>query len=79
MRSMYVHRDVPLAEADVLLDISLLSLIELLDSAALPLTGAGDDRRVQLRDLVAVQEQRADNRRDRAIALAVAQEAGAYD
>ncbi len=74
-----VHRDVSLAEAAALLDVPLPSLVELLDSADLPSIGMGDDRRVRLRDLVAIQERRADNRRDLATALAIAQEAGAYD
>jgi hypothetical protein len=53
---------------------------QLLDTGELASHGEGDDRRVRVSDVVSYKQRRsADNRRDLATALAVAQEAGAYD
>ncbi len=80
MATETIDKDVSLAEAATLLDVSLPILIRSLETGAIPSTGMGDERRIKLRDLVAYKEQRsADNRRDLATALAVVQEAGAYD
>lgn len=75
-----VHKDVALVEAAALLDVSLSALIQSLETGAILSTGTGDERRIGLHDLVAYKEQRsADSKRDLATALAVVQEAGAYD
>lgn len=75
-----VHKDVSLVEAAALLDVSLPALIQSLETGAVLSTGTGNERRIGLHDLVAYKEQRsADSRRDLATALAVVQEAGAYD
>ena len=75
-----VQRDVSLAEAATLLGVSVTFLNLLLDTGELASHGEGDERRVRVHDLVSYKERRsAANRRDLATALAVAQEAGAYD
>jgi excisionase family DNA binding protein len=75
-----VQRDVSLAEAAVLLGVSVPFLNQVLDTGELASHGVGDDRRVRVSDVVSYKQRRsADNRRDLATALAVAQEAGAYD
>src|SRR2546423_13693013 len=75
-----VQRDVSLAEAATLLGVAVRFLSEWLDTGELASHGEGDDRRVRVSDMVSYKERRsADNRRDLATALAVAQEAGAYD
>ena len=75
-----VHRDVTLAEAATLLGVSVTFLSQLLDTGELASHGEGDDRCVRVSDVVSYKQRRsADNRRDLATALAVAQEAGAYD
>ena len=74
-----VDKEISPAEAATLLDMPPF-VAQLLNASVIPATGAGDGRRVKLRDLLAYKEgQSADNRRDLATALAVAQEAGAYD
>jgi excisionase family DNA binding protein len=75
-----VQRHVSLAEAATLLGVSVPFLSQLLDTGELASHGEGDDRRVRVSDVVSYKERwSADNRRDLAAALAVAQEAGAYD
>lgn len=75
-----VQRDVSLEEAATLLGVSGAFLNQLLDTGELASHGKGDDRRIRVSDVVSYKERRsADNRRDLATALAVAQEAGAYD
>jgi excisionase family DNA binding protein len=75
-----VRRDVSLAEAATLLGVSVAFVNQLLDTGELASHGEGDDRRVRVSDVVSYKQRRsADNRRDLATALAVAQEAGAYD
>ena len=75
-----VNRDLPPPEAATLLHVSLPFLMGLLDAHEIPSTGTGDDRRIRLSDLLAYKARRSvENRRDLATALAVAQEAGAYD
>jgi excisionase family DNA binding protein len=75
-----VQRDVSLAEAATLLGVSGTFLNQLLDTGELASHGEGDDRRIRVSDVVSYKQRRsADNRRDLATALAVAQEAGAYD
>jgi excisionase family DNA binding protein len=75
-----VRRDLSLDEAAILLGVSSVTLRELLDGNELPSTGTGAERRVQLDNLVAYKKQQsARNRAYLAEALAVAQEAGAYD
>ena len=75
-----VHKEVSLVEAAALLDMSLPALIQLLETGAILSTGTGEERRIGLHDLVVYKEQRSvANKRDLATALAVVQEAGAYD
>lgn len=75
-----VHRDMPLTEAATLLHVSVPFLTGLLDAQEIPSSGTGDDRHILLSDLMAYKARRSsENRRDLATALAVAQEAGAYD
>ncbi len=75
-----VHKEVSLSEAAALLDVPPPFVAQLLDASVIPATGTGEERRVKMRDLLLYKErQSADNRRDLATALAVAQEAGAYD
>lgn len=75
-----VHRDLSLAEAATLLHVSVPFLAGLLDADEISSSGTGDERRIRLGDLMAYKARRSDeNRRDLATALAVAQEAGAYD
>ena len=75
-----VQGDVSLAEAATLLGVSVTRVNQLLDTGELASHGEGDDRRVRVSDVMSYKERRsADNRRDLATALAVAQEAGAYD
>jgi hypothetical protein len=74
------EREVSLAGAAMLLGVSIAFLNQLLDTGELASHGEGDDRRVRVSDVVSYKQRRsADNRRDLATALAVAQEAGAYD
>jgi hypothetical protein len=71
---------VSLAEAATLLRVSVTFLSQLLDTGELASRGEGDDRRVRVSDVVSYKQRRsADNRRDLATALTVAQEAEAYD
>ena len=75
-----VQRDVSLAEAATLLGVSVTLLSQLLDTGELASRGEGDDRRVRVSDVVGYKQRRsADNRRDLATSLAIAQETGAYD
>jgi hypothetical protein len=75
-----VQSDVSLAEAATLLGVSVTFLSQLLDTGELASRGEGDDRRVRVSDVVSYKQRRsADNRRDLATALTVAQEAEAYD
>jgi len=75
-----VQRDVSLGEAATLLGVAVRFLNQLLDTGELTSHGEGDDRCVRVSDVVSYKQRRsADNRRDLATALAVAQEAGAYD
>jgi len=74
------ERDVSLAVAATLLDVSVAFLSQLLDTGELASHGEGDGRRVRVSDVVSYKERRsADNRRDLATALAVAQQAWAFD
>ena len=64
----------------MLLGVSIAFLNQLLDTGELASHEDGDDRRVRVSDVVSYKQRRsADNRRDLATALAVAQEAEAYD
>ena len=75
-----VQRDVSLAEAATLLGVSGAFLNQLLATGELASHGEGDDQRIRVSDVVSYKERRsADNRRDLATALAVAQQVGAYD
>jgi excisionase family DNA binding protein len=75
-----VQRDVSLVEAATLLGVSVTFLKQLLDTGELASHGEGDGRRVRVSEVVSYKQRRsADNRRDLATALVVAQEAGAYD
>jgi excisionase family DNA binding protein len=74
------EREVSLAEAATLLGVSVTFLSQLLDTGEPASHGEGDHRRVRVSDVVSYKQWRsADNWRDLATALAVAQEAGAYD
>jgi hypothetical protein len=75
-----VHRDLPLTEAATLLHVSIPYLTRLLDTCEIPSSGTGYDRRVRLCDLMAYKARRSgESRRDLATALAVTQDAGAYE
>ena len=75
-----VHKEISLVEAAALLDMPLPALIQLVKTGAILSTGAGEERRIGLHNLVVYKEQRSvANKRDLATALSVVQEAGAYD
>jgi excisionase family DNA binding protein len=75
-----VHRDLSIDEAAILLGVSPARLQELTETNDIPSTGSGAEARIRLADLVAYRERRsAQHRAYLAEALAIAQEAGAYD